>query len=119
MVKCKVTILSHPTALVNVCVGLDEEEYVVPYQVKLVQADTVVSPVELAFGAAIPLPVPLVHPPMVCVTVYVPPVVTVIDEVVALVLHKTELPEIKPVAANVEDPQLFVTLTPGVAGVAK
>ncbi len=38
-------------------------------------------------GAAIPLPAALAHPLTVWVTVYVPAVVTVIDEEVAPVLH--------------------------------
>jgi hypothetical protein len=44
----------------------------------------------IAFGAATPLPGRLVHPFSVCVTVYVPAVVTVIDEVVAPLLHNKE-----------------------------
>ena len=44
----------------------------------------------IAFGAATPLPDGLVHPFSVCVTVYVPAVVTVMDEVVAPLLHNKE-----------------------------
>ena len=44
----------------------------------------------IACGAATPLPEGLVHPFTVCVTVYVPAVVTVIDEVVAPLLHNKE-----------------------------
>ena len=44
----------------------------------------------IAFGAATTLPEGLVHPFTVCVTVYVPAVVTVIDEVVAPLLHNKE-----------------------------
>jgi hypothetical protein len=45
----------------------------------------------LAFnGAAIPLPEGLVHPFTVCVTVYVPAVVTVIDGAVAPVLQSND-----------------------------
>ena len=41
----------------------------------------------IVLGAATPLPDALVHPSTVCVTVYVPPVVTVMDAVVSPVLH--------------------------------
>jgi hypothetical protein len=44
----------------------------------------------ITFGAATPLPEGLVQPFTVCVTVYVPAVVTVIDEVVAPLLHNKE-----------------------------
>ena len=44
----------------------------------------------IAFGAATPLPEGLVQPFTVCVTVYVPAVVTVIDGVVAPLLHNKE-----------------------------
>jgi hypothetical protein len=62
-------------------------------------------------GAALPLPAGLVHPFTVCVTVYVPPVDTVIDEVVAPLLHNRE-PVNEP-AVSVELPQLFITETDG------
>ena len=60
-----------------------------------------------------PEPAALVHPPTVCVTVYVPAVVTVIEAVVAPLLHN-----IVPPAGidKVEVPQLFTTVTTGVAG---
>ena len=41
----------------------------------------------IACGAATPLPEGLVQPFTVCMTVYVPAVVTVMDEVVAPLLH--------------------------------
>jgi len=44
----------------------------------------------IAFGVATPLPEGLVQPFTVCVTEYVPAVVTVMDEVVAPVLHNKE-----------------------------
>jgi hypothetical protein len=44
----------------------------------------------IAFGAATPLPEELVHPFTVCVTEYVPAAGTVIDEVVAPLLHIKE-----------------------------
>ena len=44
----------------------------------------------IAKGAAIAEPEALVHPPNVLVTVYVPAVVTVIDEVVAPVFHNKD-----------------------------
>mgnify|MGYP000161827994 CR=1 FL=1 len=67
-----------------------------------------------ANGAAVPEPGGLVHPPTVCVTVYVPAVVTVIDAVVSPVDHN----KFVPVAVNVDDPQLSVTVTVGAAGIA-
>ena len=65
------------------------------------------------FGDAVPEPDALVHPLTVLVTVYVPPVDTVIEEVVAPVLHNKV-----PVAVvdNVEEPQLFTTVTDGADG---
>ena len=72
---------------------------------------------DLLYGAATPLPEGLVHPFTVCVTVYVPAVVTVIeDEVVAPLLHNKE--PVKDVAVNVELPQLFITVTTGADGIA-
>ena len=44
MVRCKVTTLSQPPALVRVWVGVADEVYVVPYQLKLPHADAVLSP---------------------------------------------------------------------------
>src|SRR6185436_17939173 len=70
----------------------------------------------IAFGAATPLPGRLVHPFSVCVTVYVPAVVTVIDEVVAPLLHNKE--PVKDVAVNIELPQLFTAVTTGADGIA-
>ena len=68
----------------------------------------------IAKGAAIPDPAGLVQPATVCVTVYVPAVVTVIDEVVAPVDHN----QLDPVAVRTEFPQLFVTDTTGADGAA-
>jgi hypothetical protein len=62
-------------------------------------------------GAAIPVPAGLVQPLTVCVTVYVPPPVTVIEEVVAPLLHNNA--PVNPVAVSNELPQLFVTFTIG------
>ena len=69
----------------------------------------------IAFGAAVPLPAGLVHPFTVCVTVYVPAVVTVIDEVVAPLLHNND--PVNPEAVNTELPQLLTTVTVGAATV--
>lgn len=66
-------------------------------------------------GAALPLPGVLVQPLMVCVTVYVPAVVTVMDAVVAPLLHKSE--PVKLDAVNTELPQLSATLTVGAVGI--
>jgi len=52
-----------------------------------------------------------VHPFTVCVTVYVPAVVTVIDVEVAPVLQSNE--PVNDPAVNVELPQLFSTVTVG------
>jgi hypothetical protein len=65
-------------------------------------------------GAATPVPAKLTHPPTVAVTLYVPAVLTVIEEVVACVLHNKE-----PVA--VVDSlevllQLFTTVITGAGG---
>jgi hypothetical protein len=68
------------------------------------------------FGAAVPLPAVLVHPFTVCVTVYVSAVLTVMDAVVAPVLHNNE--PVKPDAVNRELVQLSVTATFGAGGVA-
>lgn len=62
-------------------------------------------------GAAVPLPEGLVHPLTVCVTVYVPADVTVMDDVVAPVLHNND--PVKEPAVNVELPQLLTTDTVG------
>ena len=70
----------------------------------------------IACGAATPLPEELVHPFTICVTVYVPAVVTVMDEVVAPLLHNKE-PLNEP-AVNVELPQLSTTDTVGADGIA-
>ena len=65
-------------------------------------------------GAATPDPAALVQPSTVCVTVYVPAAVAVIDEVISVVLHSNV-----PVAVvdNVVPSQLFTKVTVGVAGV--
>ena len=69
----------------------------------------------VVFGTASPLLAGLVQPLTVCVTEYVPPVVTVIELVVCPVFHKNVAPE-TPVADNTELPQLLTTLSSG-AGV--
>jgi hypothetical protein len=66
----------------------------------------------IALGAATPLAGVLVHPLIVCVTVYVPAVVTVMDDVVAPLLHNKD--PVNDPAVNMELPQLFVTVTVGV-----
>jgi hypothetical protein len=65
----------------------------------------------IAFGLASPAPAVLLQPFTVCVTVYIPAVATVIDDVVAPVLHN-RLP-VKPEAVSSELPQLSVTDTTG------
>ena len=69
----------------------------------------------IACGAATPLPEGLVQPFTVCEAVYIPGVVTVIDEVVAPLLHNNE--PVKDVAVSVELPQLFTTVTTGADGI--
>jgi putative N-acetylmannosamine-6-phosphate epimerase len=68
----------------------------------------------VVFGAAVPEPASLVQPSTVCVTVYVPALLTIMEEVVAPVLHNNV-----PVAVvdKVDVPlQLLTTFTIGVAG---
>jgi hypothetical protein len=69
-----------------------EPVYEPAVNIELPQLFTTVTtgPVGIAFGAATPLPEGLVHPFTFCVTEYVPAVVTVIDEVVAPLLHNKE-----------------------------
>ena len=65
--------------------------------------------------AAVPDPAVLVQPFTVWVTVYVPAVFTVIEFVVAALLH-SRVP-VTPVAVSVDVPsQLLTTVTPGAAG---
>jgi hypothetical protein len=66
----------------------------------------------IATGAALPDPAALVQPLPVCVTVYEPAILTVIEEVVSPVLHN-KAPG--AVVDKVEEPQLFTTVTKGVA----
>lgn len=68
----------------------------------------------IAIGAAIPEPEALVQPLIVWVTVKVPAEATVIDEVVAPLLHNRF-----PVATvdKVEEPQLLTTVTTGAVGI--
>jgi hypothetical protein len=69
----------------------------------------------IVFGADTPLPAELVHPFTVCVTVYVAAFVTVMEEVVALLLHNNV--PVKFPAVNTELPQLFATVTVGADGI--
>jgi hypothetical protein len=66
-------------------------------------------------GAAVPLPEALVQPFTVCMTVYVPAAVTVMEEVVAPLLHNND--PVNADAVNTELPQLFTTDTAGAAGI--
>jgi len=68
----------------------------------------------IVLGDAVPLPDALVQPLTVCVTVYVPAVVAVMDEPVSPVLHDKLLPEV----VNTEEPQLSLTVTTGPKGIA-
>jgi hypothetical protein len=69
-----------------------------------------------AFGAEVPVPAPLTQPFTVCVTVYVALSVTVIDAVVALLLHRIEPVVLE--AVNTDEPQLLATATVGADGIA-
>ena len=69
----------------------------------------------VGFGAAVPDPAGLVHPFTVWVTVYVPAVVTVIEAVVAPVLHNNE--PVNDPAVSTLLLQLLVTDTLGAATV--
>jgi putative N-acetylmannosamine-6-phosphate epimerase len=67
------------------------------------------------FGAAVPEPASLTQPSTVCETVYVPALLTIMDEVVDPVLHNN-VPD--AVVDKVDVPlQLLTTFTIGVAGV--
>ena len=69
------------------------------------------------FGAAVPDPGGLVQPFAVWVTVYIPAVFTVIEFVVAPLLHKIVAPLTIPVAVSVDVPSQFsTTVTVGAAG---
>ena len=70
----------------------------------------------VAFGADVALRVALVHPFTVCLTVYVAVLVTVIEGVVAPLLHNNV--PVYPLAVNTELPQLLTTVMIGAAGVA-
>ena len=89
----------------------------VAVNIELPQLLTTVTPgtATVPVGAAVPLPSTLVQLFTVWVTVYVPAVDTVMDEVVAPLLHN-KLPVV-PVAVNTELPQLFTTDTPGAGGI--
>jgi len=67
----------------------------------------------IAFGAAVAEPAALTQPFTVCVTLYDPAFATIIDAVVAFVLHN-KVP-VAPVD-NIDVPQLSATVTVGVAG---
>ena len=74
-------------------------------------ADRLLDNTGVGFGAVVPLPAGLVQPFTVCVTVYVPGLLTVIAVVVAPVLHNKE-PVNEP-AVNTLLLQLSVTVTVG------
>ena len=67
----------------------------------------------IVLGDAVPLPDTLVQPLTVCVTVYVPTVVAVMDEPVSPVLHD----KLEPEVFNTELPQLSLTVTTGAKGI--
>ena len=69
----------------------------------------------ITFGAETPLPVALIHPFTVCVTVYAEASVTVTDAVVAPLLHNND--PVKFAAVNTELPQLLTTDTDGADGI--
>lgn len=64
-----------------------------------------------SFGAAIPVAGELLQPFTDCVTVYVPGVDTVIEELVEPLLHNND--PVKSEAVNTALPQLLVTVTVG------
>jgi len=72
----------------------------------------------IAFGAAVPLPAGLVQPlaELVWVTVYVPPVITVMEAVVCPLLH-SKLPA-DPDAVRIDWLQSLATVTTGAKGIA-
>ena len=79
-------------------------------------ADKLLDNTGIELGAAEPLPAWLVQPSSVCVTVYVPAVVVVIDDSVPPLFHNNV--PVKPLAVNTELPQLLITDTPGATGIA-
>ena len=81
---------------------------------QLFTKDTV-GAVGTGMGADVPLPPALVQFPIVCVTVYVAASVTVIDDVVAPLLHNNE--PVKLEAVNKELPQLFTVVIVGGTGI--
>ena len=70
--------------------------------------------VGVVFGAAVPDPAALVQPSTVCVTVYVPALLTDIDELVSAVLHNN-IPDAD--VDKLDVPQLFTTFIEGAVGV--
>ena len=89
----------------------DVDNVDVPLQLLVTLTDGAVG---VVFGAAVPDPAALVQPSTVCVTVYVPALLTVIDEEVSVVLHNN-VPEAD--VESVELPQLLVKITVGSAGI--
>jgi len=78
---------------------------------QLLVTDTVGAVTLELIGAATPLPGELVHPFTVCLTVYVPAAVTVMEAVVAPVFHNKD--PVNDPAVSVELPQLLITDTVG------
>lgn len=68
----------------------------------------------VTLGDAVLLPPALVQPFKVCVTEYTPPVVTVMEAVVAVLLHN--MVPLKPLAVSTELSQLSLTVTTGAEG---
>jgi hypothetical protein len=80
---------------------------------QLLETTVTVGAAGYEFGAAVPVPAKLVQPPpFVCVTVYVP-AVTVMAEEVAPVLH-SKLPV--EVVDKIDGPHPLLAVTVGVAG---
>jgi hypothetical protein len=79
-------------------------------------ATVIVGAVGMTFGSDKPLAAGLVQPFTVCVAVYEAVSVTVIDVVIAPLLHNND--PVKLPAVNTELPQLLTTLTVGAVGTA-
>jgi hypothetical protein len=107
VIDCVFAPLLHALPAVELAVRITLE----PWQIAGDTLVVIVGVAGITFGAAVPLPAGLEQPNAVCVTVYIPAVGTVIDVVVAPVLHDN-VPITLP-AVNTDVPQLLTTDTVG------
>ncbi len=110
MIDCVVAPLLHTLPVAELDVNTTD-----PPGQNVVGPPAVTVGVDVVFGAATPEPAALTQPFTVCVTVYVPAEETVMDAVVALLLHNN-VPA--AVVDKVDVPlQLSTTVTAGVDGI--